>query len=223
MAQVASKTCEICVSSPGHNYCKECEQLFCDGCKISHLRTKMTKNHSFVKEGSELKWEIVANRSTQTPDDETEKEIQMKLNELQFKIQKIDKGKMKYQSDVNRVIQTIKAEGSQLKKLIDETVKGFISAVKERDSINLQTIQSIGNELRNALHEVQAHKKSHQETLKITDTTQLFPRLDEIKSQIRAIEEKQIPEMPSIGYTKHNAPMGQIAELFGYLSFGYTN
>ncbi|XP_076072154.1 transcription intermediary factor 1-beta-like [Mytilus galloprovincialis] len=48
MAQAASKTCEICVSGPGHNYCEQCEQLFCDGCKISHLRTKMTKNHTFV-------------------------------------------------------------------------------------------------------------------------------------------------------------------------------
>ncbi|XP_063413453.1 transcription intermediary factor 1-beta-like [Mytilus trossulus] len=48
MAQAASKTCEICVSGPGHNYCEQCDQLFCDGCKISHLRTKMTKNHTFL-------------------------------------------------------------------------------------------------------------------------------------------------------------------------------
>ncbi|CAC5358557.1 unnamed protein product [Mytilus coruscus] len=48
MAQAASKTYEICVSGPGHNYCEQCDQLFCDGCKISHLRTKMTKNHTFL-------------------------------------------------------------------------------------------------------------------------------------------------------------------------------
>ncbi|XP_052076384.1 tripartite motif-containing protein 29-like [Mytilus californianus] len=48
MAQAAFKTCEICVSSPGHNYCEQCDQLFCDGCKISHLRTKMSKNHTFL-------------------------------------------------------------------------------------------------------------------------------------------------------------------------------
>ncbi|XP_071124343.1 transcription intermediary factor 1-beta-like [Mytilus edulis] len=48
MAQAASKTCEICVSGPGHNYCEQCDQLFCDGCKISHLRTKMSKNHTFL-------------------------------------------------------------------------------------------------------------------------------------------------------------------------------
>ncbi|CAC5372854.1 unnamed protein product [Mytilus coruscus] len=48
MAQAAFKTCDICVSSPGHNYCKQCDQLFCDGCKISHLRTKMSKEHTFL-------------------------------------------------------------------------------------------------------------------------------------------------------------------------------
>ncbi|CAC5378305.1 TRIM9_67 [Mytilus coruscus] len=48
MAQAASKTCEICVCSPGYNYCEQCDQLFCNGCKISHLRTKMSKNHTFL-------------------------------------------------------------------------------------------------------------------------------------------------------------------------------
>ncbi|XP_071124330.1 E3 ubiquitin-protein ligase TRIM9-like [Mytilus edulis] len=57
MAQAAFKTCEICVSSPGHNYCQECDQLFCDGCKISHLRTKMTKNHTF-QSGSNINPEV---------------------------------------------------------------------------------------------------------------------------------------------------------------------
>ncbi|CAC5378289.1 unnamed protein product [Mytilus coruscus] len=47
MAQAASKTCDICVSGPGYNYCEQCDQLFCDGCKISHLRTKMSKEHTF--------------------------------------------------------------------------------------------------------------------------------------------------------------------------------
>ncbi|CAC5401395.1 unnamed protein product [Mytilus coruscus] len=48
MAQSASKTCEICVCSPGHNYCEQCDQLFCDGCKVSHLRSKIATNHTFL-------------------------------------------------------------------------------------------------------------------------------------------------------------------------------
>lgn len=41
MAQVAISTCDICVGGPGDNYCEQRQQLFCDGCKISHLRTSI--------------------------------------------------------------------------------------------------------------------------------------------------------------------------------------
>ncbi|XP_063436145.1 E3 ubiquitin-protein ligase TRIM71-like [Mytilus trossulus] len=47
MAQVASKTCEICVSASGSQYCLECEQYFCENCKIFHKRQKLSKNHQF--------------------------------------------------------------------------------------------------------------------------------------------------------------------------------
>ena len=48
MAQAASTTCEICVAGPGEHYCSQCQQLFCDGCKTSHLRAKISKNHTFL-------------------------------------------------------------------------------------------------------------------------------------------------------------------------------
>ncbi|CAC5405068.1 TRIM28 [Mytilus coruscus] len=47
MAQAASKTCEICVSAPGSQYCLECEQYFCENCKTFHIRQKLSKNHQF--------------------------------------------------------------------------------------------------------------------------------------------------------------------------------
>ncbi|XP_052096347.1 protein wech-like [Mytilus californianus] len=47
MAQAASKTCEICVSAYGSQYCLECEQYFCENCKTFHKRQKVTKNHQF--------------------------------------------------------------------------------------------------------------------------------------------------------------------------------
>ncbi|CAC5375248.1 unnamed protein product [Mytilus coruscus] len=47
MAQAASKTCEICISASGSQYCLECEQYFCENCKIFHKRQKGTNNHQF--------------------------------------------------------------------------------------------------------------------------------------------------------------------------------
>ena len=48
MAQAASKTCEICNRASGAHVCKQCDQLFCEDCKSSHLRLKLCKNHTFL-------------------------------------------------------------------------------------------------------------------------------------------------------------------------------
>lgn len=54
MAQVASKTCDICTSAPERHFCIECEQHFCDNCKGLHTRQKATRQHTF-QESSKTK------------------------------------------------------------------------------------------------------------------------------------------------------------------------
>ena len=49
MAQAASKTCEICNRASGVHFCIQCDQQFCEDCKISHLRSKVCRNHTFVR------------------------------------------------------------------------------------------------------------------------------------------------------------------------------
>ncbi|CAG2248380.1 unnamed protein product [Mytilus edulis] len=49
MAQAASKTCEVCVSAPGSQYCIECEEYYCENCKLLHNRQKLSRNHQFQK------------------------------------------------------------------------------------------------------------------------------------------------------------------------------
>ncbi|CAG2212844.1 unnamed protein product [Mytilus edulis] len=48
MAQAAASICEICTAGPGEHYCQQCDQLFCGSCKLSHLRMKISKNHTFL-------------------------------------------------------------------------------------------------------------------------------------------------------------------------------
>ncbi|VDI29176.1 Hypothetical predicted protein [Mytilus galloprovincialis] len=49
MAQAASKTCEVCVSAPGSPYCIDCEEYYCENCKLLHNRQKLSRNHQFQK------------------------------------------------------------------------------------------------------------------------------------------------------------------------------
>ncbi|XP_052078067.1 transcription intermediary factor 1-alpha-like isoform X3 [Mytilus californianus] len=48
MAQSASKSCDICMSGPGRNYCEQCDQWMCENCKTLHLRSKMCRNHTIL-------------------------------------------------------------------------------------------------------------------------------------------------------------------------------
>ncbi|CAC5394771.1 unnamed protein product [Mytilus coruscus] len=47
MTQSASKSCDICMSGPGRNYCEQCDQWMCENCKTLHLRSKISRNHTF--------------------------------------------------------------------------------------------------------------------------------------------------------------------------------
>ncbi|VDH92747.1 tripartite motif-containing protein 37 [Mytilus galloprovincialis] len=49
MAQAASKTCEVCMSAPGSQYCIDCEEYYCGNCKLLHNRQKLSRNHQFQK------------------------------------------------------------------------------------------------------------------------------------------------------------------------------
>jgi hypothetical protein len=46
MAQADNNTCEICMSEPGLHFCKQCDKVFCDDCKMSHLGAN--RNHIFL-------------------------------------------------------------------------------------------------------------------------------------------------------------------------------
>ncbi|CAG2197483.1 unnamed protein product [Mytilus edulis] len=47
MAQSVVETCEICNQALGIDFCEECEQTFCNHCKLMHLRMKISRNHTF--------------------------------------------------------------------------------------------------------------------------------------------------------------------------------
>ena len=47
MAQVSTKPCEICEQAPGTHFCLDCEQYYCDNCKVLHKKQKYARSHEF--------------------------------------------------------------------------------------------------------------------------------------------------------------------------------
>ncbi|VDI37576.1 Hypothetical predicted protein [Mytilus galloprovincialis] len=256
MAQAASKTCEICVSGPGHNYCEQCDQRFCDGCKTSHLRTKLSKNHTFLS-GSNINPGVKLyckehyenfiyycmecntpickicvikkhkshdfaeiKESTEGIKAEVKMVIDKKMSNLQSKIADINQGLNRYQTDVKGVIDAIREEGRHLKELIDQKVESMIKSVKEKETKNLQILQSIENEINTTLDKAKKQQKFYQDTQGIKDTSKLIQKLKQIKSQMDQIEDMQVPIMPSVRYSKQRLAKSKIENLFDELTFG---
>ncbi|CAG2237717.1 unnamed protein product [Mytilus edulis] len=86
------------------------------------------------------------------------------MRNLQSKIADIDQGSNQYQADVQKVIQAIREEGRHLKEMIDKKVEGLINTLKEKDTRNVQTLQSVGNELKTALDKAKEQQKFYQDT-----------------------------------------------------------
>ena len=68
MAQAANTTCEMCMRGSGLHYCTQCDQVFCDDCKMSHLRLKLCRNHIFMT-GSNINTEKKAGGCTDHNED----------------------------------------------------------------------------------------------------------------------------------------------------------
>lgn len=47
MAQIPKQSCDICTQAPGIQYCLDCEQYYCDNCKVLHKRQKSSHSHEF--------------------------------------------------------------------------------------------------------------------------------------------------------------------------------
>ncbi|XP_076072148.1 uncharacterized protein LOC143043850 [Mytilus galloprovincialis] len=149
-------------------------------------------------------------------------DVETKIKKLQSNIIEIHQGTHTYQADVQKAIQAIREEGRHLKEMIDKKVEGLIITLKEKDTRNVKTLQSVGNELKTALDKAKEQQKFYQDTQGIKDTTKLLQKLKQIKSQIDQIEEIQIPIMPSVKYAKKTVAEGEIGKLFGELTFGET-
>lgn len=243
MAQSASKSCEICLTNFGKNFCDQCKQLFCDECKTSHLRTSLAKTHTFRKDHNtkkksnhckqhdipncekcataEFKKRNLQGESTETLTAELETKIRVNFQNIQLNITEIDQGKLEYQCNVKDVIQAIQSEGCLLKELIDKKVNDLIKAVKEKESKYLLTSQSISNELKNALTKANAHQKAYSDAKRLKNTAAMMNKLRKMNSEFRVEGTKKIPEVNLVTYVKRNAARYEVDKLFGVLGIRY--
>ncbi|XP_063416417.1 transcription intermediary factor 1-beta-like [Mytilus trossulus] len=136
---------------PGHNYCEQCDQLFCDGCKISHLRTKMSKDHTFLS-GPNINPEV---KQYCKEHDETFIYYCKECDSPICKICVIKKHKLHDFAEIKETTDGIKAE---VKKGMDMKVEYLQSKIADIDQGSNQ-YQADVNEVVNAIREEGRHLK----------------------------------------------------------------
>ncbi|CAG2256865.1 unnamed protein product [Mytilus edulis] len=155
-------------------YCKEHDENFiyyCMECSLPVCKICAIKNHK-KHDLSEIKESLESIKA------EVKIDVETKIKKLQSNIIEIDQGTHTHQADVQKVIQAITEEGRHLKEMIDKKVEGLINTVKEKDTRNVKTLQSVGNELKTALDKAKEQQKFYQDTQGIKDTTKLLQNLN---------------------------------------------
>ena len=255
MAQAGNKTCEMCIRALGLHYCIKCDQVFCDDCKKSHLRSRINRNHTFSS-GSNIKTQQKTGGCTDHNKDfidlckdcdqlicrlcvtkahnkhavvdikDSNKEVQAEIS--QYLISKVSnvhlsakeiEGRTKtYKLEVEETVQDIITHGNLIKEIVDEKVDSLIKALRERESIELQSLSKAHTDCKDVLEEATRHLQIYQDVIKECDEVALFPNMRNIKSDIDNMKSVDVTRSPSATYDREMVKFSEVEKLFGTLT-----
>ena len=255
MAQAASKTCEFCNRASGVHFCIECDQLFCEECKVSHLRLKLCRNHSFLsgpniqqkakvectdhKEDflffceecdvlicrvcatkTHKKHDIIDIRdSVKELESKIPKYLNSKVDDYRSNTKNIDDRVEGYKAEVEETVKTILEQGKDIKELVDRKVDSLIKALRERESIELQSLSQANTECTDLLEEGRKQQELYQDLLQMGDKAASLQKLRKLKSDIDQMKTIEVKRLPSTAYNRNSVKVQDVEILFGKLNF----
>ena len=255
MAQAANKTCEICMRAPGLHYCTQCEQVFCDDCRLSHLRSKISRSHIFLS-GTNINTEKKVGCTDHGEDfiylcedcdqlicrlcvtkahkkhavvdiKDSNKEMQTEISKyLDSKVgnvrssAKVIEGRTKtYTTEVEATVRAIIEHGNTIKDMVDKQVDALVKALRERESIELQSLSKANTDCKDLLGEATRQQQIYKDMIKQCDEVALFQKMKKMKSDINNLKSVDVTSLPSATYNKNNANFSDVEKLFGNLTF----
>jgi cupin superfamily acireductone dioxygenase involved in methionine salvage len=256
MAQAANTSCEMCVRALGLHYCTQCDQVFCDDCKMSHLRARISKNHTFMT-GLNINMEKKAGGCTDHNEEfiylcedcnqlvcrlcvtkahrkhdlvdikDSNKKVQTEISKyLDSKVHnvrssaKLIEGKAKtYKTEVEATVKVIIEHGNLIKAMVDKKVDALIKALRERESIELQSLSKANTDCNDLLGEATRQQQMYQDMIKQYDEAVLFQKMKILKSDINNLKSVDVTSLPPSTYNRKNVNFSDVEKLFGNLTF----
>ncbi|CAG2226465.1 unnamed protein product [Mytilus edulis] len=194
MAQFAFKSCDICMSGPGKNCCKQCDQWLCDFCKTLHLRSKISRNHTFLSGES-------INPEDKLSCREHDENFIFYCIDCDIPICKmciVNKHKRHDTSEINESIQGLQAEVKQVIELKIKSAKTNLNKIEQgTDKYHSDIIEAIraitedGKEIKQEVDQQVLALKASLEEKEAESFQALEPIRTELQNDIEKLEKCQ--------------------------------
>jgi hypothetical protein len=147
------------------------------------------------------------------------KYLNSKVDNYHSNMKKLDEGIHGYKAGVEATVKTILEQGKAAKELVDRKVDSLIKALRERESIELQSLSQANTECKDLLEEGRKHQELYQDILQMGDKAAALQKLRKLKSDIDQMKTIEVTSLPSTTYNRKNAKVQDVDMLFGKLNF----
>jgi hypothetical protein len=184
--------------------CEDCDQLICRLCV-----TKAHKKHAVV----DIK---DSKKEMQT---EISKYLDSKVDNVRSSAKVIEGRTKTYKTEVEATVRAIIGHGNTIKDMVDKKVDALVKSLRERESIELQSLFKANTDSKDLLGEATKQQQIYQDMIKQCDEVALFQKVKKIKSDIDNLKSVDVTSLPSVTYNKNNANFSDVEKLFGNLTF----
>jgi uncharacterized protein YoxC len=147
------------------------------------------------------------------------KYLNSKVDNYRSNTKKIDDGVQGYKAEVEETVKTILEQGKAVKELVDRKVDSLIKALRERESIELQSLSQANTECKDLLEEGRKQQELYQDILQMGDKAAALQKLRKLKSDMDQMKTIEVTSLPSTTYTRKNVKVQDVDMLFGKLNF----
>jgi hypothetical protein len=147
------------------------------------------------------------------------KYLNSKVDDYRSNTKNIDDRVEGYKAEVEETVKTILEQGKDIKELVDRKVDSLIKALRERESIELQSLSQANTECTDLLEEGRKQQKLYQDLLQMGDKAASLQKLRKLKSDIDQMKTIEVKRLPSTAYNRKSVKVQDVEILFGKLNF----
>jgi hypothetical protein len=145
--------------------------------------------------------------------------LDSKVNNVRSSATVIEEATKTYTAEVEATVKVIIEHGNLIKDMVDKKVDALIKALRERESIELQSLTKANTDCKDLLGEATRQQQIYQDIIKQCDEVVLFQKMKKIKYDIDNLLSFDVTSLPSATYNRKSVNFSDVERLFGNVTF----